>query len=273
MQPRLAPSGFIDCCLKWRSDRKEVGVAREMDIKEAIASEASENYQVVVLNYSLKTVPTKAMRMVDVETPLAGEMRHLIVDKPVKVLKRCTIKSGFSQLNNTDKLSEFDLIAAQPTDTDDLHKCCTEADIDIISLKLEQKSIMRLKLNVIQEAIRRGIYFEIRLAPALRDVAARRYLIGNATTLIRATKGKHIILSSGARDAFETRSPFDFINLACVFGLTQQQAYDALVRNPAEALRKGASRKTFKGIVLVEDKIKFLEENKEDIDVLPSAAS
>lgn len=266
----MDPSGFVDCCLKWRSDKKAIGLAREMDIREAVSGLSSELFSAVCLNYSLHSIPTKPFKLEEIQTPQQCETRQLTLERPIKVMKRVTVKSGFRQLLNCEKLSEFDLIAAQPNDEEDFHTCATDADIDVIALKLEQKSIMRLRLNVVQEAIRRGIYFEIRLAPALRDVAARRYLIGNATTLLRATKGKHLILSSGARDAFETRSPYDMINFACVLGLSQQQAYDALVRNPAEALRHGAARKTFKGVVNVVDKLQFTENYPEAVSMLPS---
>lgn len=241
-----------------------------MDIREAVSSLSSELFSTVCLNYTLHSVPTKSLKLEDIETPAAGEQRQLTLERPVNVLKRVTLKSGFRQLTNSEKLSDFDLIAVRPNDEEDFHTCCTDADIDIISLKLEQKSIMRMRLNVVQEAIRRGIYFEIQLAPALRDIAARRYLIGNATTLLRATKGKNLILSSGARDAFETRSPYDLINFACVLGLTQQQAYDAVARNPTEALRHGAARKTFKGVVSVVDKLQFVQMHPEDAGILPS---
>ena len=42
--------------------------------------------------------------------------------------------------------------------------------------------------------------------------------------LSRATNGKGIILSSGARAAFELRGPYDVINLGTLMGLTQEQA-------------------------------------------------
>ena len=46
----------------------------------------------------------------------------------------------------------------------------------------------------------------------------------NAAALARATRGKNIIVSSGARSAFELRSPHDAMNLCTLFGLTMQSA-------------------------------------------------
>ena len=44
------------------------------------------------------------------------------------------------------------------------------------------------------------------------------------SALSRATRGKGIIISSGAKDAFELRGPHDVINIAVMFGLNKQQA-------------------------------------------------
>ena len=46
----------------------------------------------------------------------------------------------------------------------------------------------------------------------------------NALALSRATRGKGIIISSSARSAFELRGPYDVINTATLFGLSEQDA-------------------------------------------------
>ena len=47
----------------------------------------------------------------------------------------------------------------------------------------------------------------------------------NATAaLVRATQGHGIIISSGSRNAFELRGPYDVINLGVLFGMSEQQA-------------------------------------------------
>lgn len=42
--------------------------------------------------------------------------------------------------------------------------------------------------------------------------------------LVRAVRGQGIILSSGARAAFELRGPYDAVNLATLLGLRGDQA-------------------------------------------------
>ena len=79
---------------------------------------------------------------------------------------------------------------------------------------------------------------------------ARRNLISNATQLIRATRGRGIIISSEARSALGCRGPFDVINLAAVWGLTQEKGREA-VGNEARAVIVMAQlkRRSFRGVI------------------------
>jgi ribonuclease P/MRP protein subunit RPP1 len=57
-------------------------------------------------------------------------------------------------------------------------------------------------------------------AHTLADSAARRSLISNALSLVRMTKGRNIILSSGAEAALGLRNPYDAANLTRLFGFS-----------------------------------------------------
>ena len=75
-----------------------------------------------------------------------------------------------------------------------------------------------------------GPVLQICYAPALREKTARRNFFANALALARATRGKGIIISSGARSALELRGPYDVINMATLFGLSEQDATVTLLR-------------------------------------------
>ncbi len=103
-------------------------------------------------------------------------------------------------------------------------QACSSLQVQIISLDLAQRLPFRLKPKVLAPALERGVMFEICYACCLRDETSRRMLFSNAAALARATRGKNIIISSGARTAFELRSPYDAINLSTLFGLPTGQA-------------------------------------------------
>ena len=103
-------------------------------------------------------------------------------------------------------------------------QACASLQVDIISLDLSHRLPFRLRPKVLAPAVQRGVMFEISYACCLRDETSRRLLFSNATALARATRGQNIIVSSGARTAFELRSPYDAMNLSALFGLPERHA-------------------------------------------------
>jgi len=121
---------------------------------------------------------------------------------------------------------------------------CSTLDIDIISFEMTEKLPYSLKRSYIGTAIERGIHFEIRYSPAIRDSSLRQNTIANARMLVHLCKGKNIILSSACETPLELRSPQDVANLALLFGLTETQAKDAVTTNYQKLISKSRSRKT-----------------------------
>jgi ribonuclease P/MRP protein subunit RPP1 len=74
-----------------------------------------------------------------------------------------------------------------------------QLEVDIITFDFSRKLPFYLKLPPVGVAIERGIFFEICYSPSLRDMSSRRFLVSNALQLVRATKGKNIIISSEVR--------------------------------------------------------------------------
>ena len=79
---------------------------------------------------------------------------------------------------------------------------------------------------------------------------ARRNLIGNAMALIRATRGRGIIVSSEARKALDVRAPADVINLACVWGLSQERGKEAVCEEARKVVALASLKRTsWRGII------------------------
>ncbi|CAG9317505.1 unnamed protein product [Blepharisma stoltei] len=239
---------YYDLYIKWFNDKKQIGQARQTKVHEILGE---SEYECQALNYSMHSLP------------------YPNTDS-IPALKRLTVKVNFSQiLNNTELLSQYDIVAARPSNDQDFHYCCMEAEIDIISLKLHDRLGMRIKLNLVQEAIKRGIMFELCYSQALRDINARRVFISNATNIIKATKGRNIIFSSSAKDLYDQRSPWDVINLGCVLGLAIDKAQNSIVKNPEDAISHGQARKVFKSAIQISDKSEFVKQ--EGWNILPSS--
>lgn len=118
-----------------------------------------------------------------------------------------------NQSSNNPLLTSYDIVAVQPG-TDSLFlKCCQSPDIDIISFDMTQRLPFKLKHNIVTQAIDKGIYFEVCLSQLLKDALARRIFISNVTDLVRVTRGKGILFTSGATSPLHLRAPYDFVNL------------------------------------------------------------
>lgn len=78
----------------------------------------------------------------------------------------------------------------------------------------------------------------------------RRNLISNATQLIRASRGRGLIISSEAKVAAACRGPWDAINFAAVWGLSQERGHDAMSKE-CRSLVVGArlKRTSYRGVI------------------------
>ncbi|KAL3475410.1 RNase P subunit p30-domain-containing protein [Aspergillus californicus] len=155
----------------------------------------------------------------------------------------------------------YDLIALRPTNEKALLNACTNAECDIISLDLSVRHPYHFKFKMLSAAIGRGIRFEICYGPGVTGsgLEARRNLIGNAMALIRATRGRGIIVSSEARKALGVRAPFDVINLACVWGLSQELGKEAMCEETRKLVALARLKRTsWRGIIDVVDGGKLL---------------
>eukprot|EP00891_Asterochloris_glomerata_P008566 jgi/Astpho2/8566/Aster-05600 len=180
--------------------------------------------------------PTPAISIPDAGSDAALQaamrVRHSLLsshaDAPLQQLSRLTLCTGDPTTAATalacSAAQAYDILAVQPATETVLLQACTSLDVDIISLDLARKLPFKLAPSALQAAVERGIHFEVLVAPTLRDESGRRFAFANAAALTRGTRGKGVILSSGARQAFELRGPYDVANLGTLFGLTQINA-------------------------------------------------
>lgn len=107
-------------------------------------------------------------------------------------------------------------------------------------------------------AVSRGVRFEICYSQALTaDPRGRANFISNATNLIRATRGRGIIISSEAKSAFGLRAPADIVNLFNVWGLQSEKAMEGLRTIPRSVVvNEGMKRDGFRGVINIVQVIK-----------------
>ncbi|KAL9416082.1 hypothetical protein AB3S75_039304 [Citrus x aurantiifolia] len=139
-------------------------------------------------------------------------------------------------------LKTYDLVAVRPLNQSAFDHACEKAEVDIISINFAEKLPFRLKLPMIKAAIERGVYFELTYSDLILDVQLRRQMISNAKLLVDWTRGKNLILSSGASSVTELRGPYDVANLSSLLGISMERAKAAVSKN-CRALISNALRK------------------------------
>lgn len=129
------------------------------------------------------------------------------------------------------------------------------SEISLISLDLSVSHPFRFKPKPCMAAVHRGVLFEICYSQlvANSDARARGTFIANLLELVRATKGRGIVLSSEAKAAaggVGLRAPADVVNLFACWGLGNEKGTEALGVNPrAVVVNEGLRRRGYRGVV------------------------
>lgn len=219
------------------------------------------------LNHTLAFATELGYKNVAVSTIITGklppappvpELGPLRTAHPsLKVLSRLTLAINDTSQNHrlSTLATSYDLIALRPLNEKSLQHCCSALDCDLISVDFTTRLPFILKFKTVSSALQRGIRFEINYSPSITTSSdAKRNLIAGATSLIRATRGRGIILSSEARDALGLRGPHDVMNLAQIWGLEQAKGKAGLVEEADKVVRLAALRRnSYRGVITIVD--------------------
>ena len=199
--------------------------------------------------------------VVALNTTISGKLPNEIVapalpklSNKIHLLNRCTLILNDTAFNHRiPALTQaYDLLALRPTSEKVLSQACRDLECDLISFDLTVRHDYYFKGKTLMQAVERGILVELCYAPAVlaNDKVVRQNVIGNATQLIRATKGRGLVLSSEAKKATGCRGPEDVINLAAVWGLGPEKGKDALAKLPRQVCGIAAiKRRSFRGVI------------------------
>lgn len=210
------------------------------------------NINTVALNHIITgALPAKVVS--PIPSPLPFD-----VPKNTTVLNRCTLTISDPSLNHRlpDLARQYDIVAVRPTtEKAFLAACLTITDASIISLDLTQRYPFHFRPKPLMTAVKRGLRFELCYSQALQGGSTeRRNVIMNVQSIVRATVGRGLIVSSEARNELGVRAPADVGNLLKVWGLGQERAVEAQTVHPrAVVVNEAIKRSGFRGVVDVVD--------------------
>ncbi|KAK3904747.1 RNase P subunit p30-domain-containing protein [Staphylotrichum tortipilum] len=163
-----------------------------------------------------------------------------------------------------DYARAYDLVALRPTSDKSFQWAClaTAEPPALVSLDLSAHLGWHVHHRTAMAAVQRGTRFEVCYSQAfgtgsgtsgVGDVEAARQranFIGNVQMLVRATKGRGIVLSSEARGALGLRAPADVVNLMAVWGLGPEKGFAGFGEGArAVVVNEGIKRRGFRGVV------------------------
>lgn len=162
----------------------------------------------------------------------------------LKIYSRITLViDDPSKGQSLSKISQaFDLVAALPVSEKGLGLATTNLDIDILTFNYGNRLPAILKHKNICNCVNRGVKVEIVYSAALRDIQSRRQFISNVRNVVRASRLRGIVVSSGAQSALECRNVLSVSSLMRTLGLSNDQCSRAQGETASLVLLNGRLR-------------------------------
>ncbi|RYP08697.1 hypothetical protein DL764_001717 [Monosporascus ibericus] len=245
------------------------------DLDRTLRFSAALGYNVVALNHTvappvppqianpLPKFPPSSAGPASSSSSTAPDQTSNKQPKLPTVLHRATLvlndPSAYHRLPQL--VSAYDMVAVRPTTEREFQGACLNlnlTDASLISLDLAQRFPFHFRPKPCMAAVNRGLRFEVCYAQglssgsgdAVNDARARAAFIGNVVELVRATRGRGIVISSGARGVLGLRAPADVVNLLALWGLGSEKGMEGLGVLPrGVVVNEGIKRSGFRGVV------------------------
>ena len=234
---------FYDLSIPWFSNPAET--------QRTLAFLSSLDYSTVALNsIPLSPPPFAAQHTSPIPSPLPFP-----ISPKLRILTRLTlpIPSPSSIPRLATLAPHYDILALRPTCEKTLFFASQAQECDLISFDLSLRYPFHFRPKLFSTALARGLKIEICYSGGAlggQDANARRNLIGNATSLIRATRGRGIVISSEARRALGVRGPWDVINFAAIWGMGAERGREAIGEAARDVVVQAEmKRRSFRGVV------------------------
>ena len=205
-------------------------------------------YDTLALNHTISSaLPSQITNLIPSPPPFE-------IPKKTVLLRRCTLCIADPTQNHrlSNLAAVYDILALRPTTEKAFLAACLSLDShSLISLDLTRHFSFHFKPKPLMTAVNRGIRFEICYSQSMdSDAASRRNFIGNVVAIVRATRGRGLVVSSGAMSVLGVRAPADVLNLLEVWGLKRERGLESLGVNPrGVVINEGLKRTSFRGVV------------------------
>lgn len=156
------------------------------------------------------------------------------------VYERVEVLMGEDMAIDTTRAMQADLFVINLGESGCV-RSAVEIGPDMITMSFTRRMYCFSRCDVM-EAIRRNIFFEICTVGSLYGRGDKMVWMGNVRRLLRATGGRNVVISSGARGPTEMKSAWDFLRILSVFGVDGGSGR-AILTNSERLLRSCSLRR------------------------------
>lgn len=248
---------LVDLNVSWpqKSFKDAVNAEQVAKVKHTLSTLHTLGYTHVALNFTVShsdKFPNNPKEL----NPLKIDERFgdLMKSTGLKIYSRITlIIDDPSKGQSLSKISQhYDIIAALPISERGITLATTNLDIDLLTFHYGQRLPTFLKHKSICSCVKRGVKVEIVYAHALRDSQSRRQFISNVRSVIRSSRSRGIVISSGAQSPIECRNLLSTTCLIKSLGLPSDRCSKAQGQLASLVLLNGRLRtKSYKQTVVV----------------------
>jgi len=218
-----------------------------LELQRTVSFLSSLGYDTIALNHNISSVPSQ------ITNPIPSPLPFTIPPKTT-ILRRCTfaIEDPSQNYRLPNIAAAYDILALRPTSQKGYEAACLSlSEQSIISLDLTQRFPFHFRPKQLMTAINRGCKIELCYSQAVMgDSTKRRHFISNAMAIMRATKGRGLLISSEAGGVLGIRAPADVVNLFSVWGLGRERGMEAISINArGVVVNEGLKRTSYRGVV------------------------
>ncbi|SCU99952.1 LAME_0G06590g1_1 [Lachancea meyersii CBS 8951] len=248
---------LVDLNVPWPQTNFQETVSEKQiqDVTRILETLHTLGYTHVALNFSInhtEKFPTSLKELNPIR--IQEYFGSLIQATGLKLYSRITlIIDDPSKGQSLSKISQaFDIVAALPISEKALTLATSSLDVDLLTFQYKQRLPAFLKHKSICSCVARGVKLEIVYAHALRDMQTRRQFIQNVKSVVRSSRSRGIVISSGATKPVECRNVLGVTCLIKIMGLQSDKCMKAMTDLPALVLLNGRLRtKSHKQTVVI----------------------
>lgn len=248
---------LVDLNVRWPQNGYNDTVTEEdlNKLKTTLSTLYTLGYSHVALNFTVNQSDKFPNSVHDMNPmQISTRFKDLMNSTGLKIYSRITlIIDDPSKGQSLSKISQaFDIVAALPVSEKGLAIATTNLDVDILTFNYGIRLPAILKHKNICSCVNRGVKVEIVYSYALRDIQSRRQFIANVRNVLRASRLRGIVVSSGATSSLECRNVLGVSSLLRTLGLANDQCSRAQGENASLVLLNGRLRNgSYKQVIVL----------------------